>query len=473
MDEFVVQIPKATLNAYKGNYLVREMTEARKYLIETIYKKRSFSKTELTCKLKCGILTPDVIDYFVHENEEPLNDKDILDIKEKSVELRDKFKEQFEIDEFLEGEIEEFRVFNPRTNLKISNLLPRSKRIKIFDDKSDAENICPLGLTQIQIKSEKNSVLNKIDKSTNNVKKNSEKLNNMRHECESNCTKNISIFKAKYLNTLDRNTFLEVVFVCDVCLSIFRDQKMVFSHIDELNHISASIFLREKSSIVNKSELKYIVNRCSIKSLKNTFATGVFCPNRECSFFFGFTSTSILACGLHYQYFHNSSEQIFSRANLKNELTFEMKKIHECVDCKMIYKKLSDLVLHLRVTGHFPHSSSNEINLLVCPSENCKFKSTNFHIFKMHVRNHPASQQLFNNTSSSDSKAKIKVLIYTFNSGYSHFPSFRNESKDNKHELEAIENLLELNKPFMQVPGFVDLNSRLSEQKFNLTSQNK
>jgi hypothetical protein len=48
---------KNSLDFYKDINLVDDMTEL---------KTRSSKKTELESKLKCGMLTSDVIDYFVH-----------------------------------------------------------------------------------------------------------------------------------------------------------------------------------------------------------------------------------------------------------------------------------------------------------------------------------------------------------------------------------------------------------------------
>jgi hypothetical protein len=89
MDEFIVNLPTESLNAYTGNYLVNEMKKARKYLVKTIYKDRSIVKTELESKLKCGILTQDVLDYFVHGKRESVDEKQYYGEEE-------------------EGEIEEF-----------------------------------------------------------------------------------------------------------------------------------------------------------------------------------------------------------------------------------------------------------------------------------------------------------------------------------------------------------------------------
>ena len=447
MEEFVLQIPKETLNAYKGIYQVSEMNEARKNIIEALYNTRSYSKIELTSKLKCGVLTSDVIDYFVHGYKESINNYDGFEIEENKktcvVDQREETSIAERFNEKEEGEIDEFDDFAFKTKNQISNLEPP---VEIIDN-----------VTEI--------ILCELNESINNQEIISQELINMRHECENNCKKNISNFKPKYSK---KNLILEVVFVCDICSFTSHDQKMTCFHIDQLNHISASVYLREKSFLANKSNLKYIVSRSSFKSLQNSLATGVFCPNRECSFFFGFDSTSILSCGLHYQYFHNSDKQIFSAASLKNESAFEMNKVHECPSCKLVFKKLSNLAKHLKESGHFPQSSSNEICLLICPVDNCKFKSIHIHAFKMHVLNHSGVVNLFKEQVTviqNEPKVNIRVLIYKVNSCYSHFPQIKKTSQDYEHELKAVANLLDLNKWYMHLPKYVDYISWLTQRQ--------
>ena len=102
------------------------------------------------------------------------------------------------------------------------------------------------------------------------------------HGCKENCLKNIKI------SELDASTRISynLVFVCDVCFTIFQDQEMALFHINDFNHISASEFLMDKPMLNNNGSLKYVVNRCSIKSSSKNHSYGVFCPRDDCHFYF-------------------------------------------------------------------------------------------------------------------------------------------------------------------------------------------
>ena len=273
MDEFKEILQKNTLDSYKGIYLVDDMTEARKYLIETFYKARSRSKTELESKLKCGMLTQDVIDYFVHGKKDSIGKEKNYDAVE-SQEQSPKIK-IYNLEEGEEDEEED--CFE-----KIKNNSIIASREKILNN-SD-KRLVKLKQTTSNIKKEKRYRFDLIsDENESNIKKRLSHLPLIDHACKKICLENIK----KSTPTMTRLMLrfdCDLVFVCDICWAIFYVQEMALLHLNKYDHISASEFLIRKSDIEHKRSLKSIVNRCSIKSLSKRQSVGVFCP--KCLFYF-------------------------------------------------------------------------------------------------------------------------------------------------------------------------------------------
>ena len=269
MNDCEMQLPKDTLDGYKGSYLVDGMNAARKCLIEEVYKTRSKSKIELESKLKCGMLSPDVLDYFVHEKINSIDEKDYYGEEEDG-----------EIEEF--GDFEIKSVSEKDSESKINELPVERANEKIEDESNYVENS-----ERSKPRLDKKNHLHHLMKTRNKNKLKSSKksqlkmrlshIPNMDHKCKKNCPENLNIS----VTNAKKSTDQELVFVCDVCTSRFHSPEMALFHINRFDHISASEFLTEKSSL-----LKSIVNRCSIKSSSKNQSVGVFCPNRKCSFYF-------------------------------------------------------------------------------------------------------------------------------------------------------------------------------------------
>jgi len=389
-----VEIPKEKTTL--GDYDVKEIKKARKYLLKAIYESRTKSKTELESKLKCGILTQDVLEYFVDEKRDSIDEKDYC----------------------IEDEEEEFW----------------DKRIVILDLKENhLEKDSKLLVEATKAESHQKSRLNSNNLNAEDDLHDKDSFSSAKrlvHGCKENCLKNIKI------SELDASTRISynLVFVCDVCFAIFQDQEMALFHLNDFDHISASEFLMDKPMLNNDGSLKYVVNRCSIKSSSKNHSYGVFCPRDDCHFYF---NNSILACGLHYQYHHNSHHQVYSLARFIRESSFKIGRTHSCIDCKTKFDRLHQLISHLSKTKHFPESlSPNEINLYQCQFDICQYKSVHFHSFKQHIIK--CHSYFFNGrwTSSKNNETKVTVKVSTYEkpSGYLHFPRFSKGLEDHKNE---------------------------------------
>lgn len=473
-NDYEISLPKETLDSYKGSYPIKEMTEARKFLIETFFKKRSKSKLELESKLKFGILSADVIDYFVHEKKNILNDET-------------SFSEEEEDEERLVIAHDDKSENNLDMLNDLDNLSPNLRKLKttISENESINKSLPPTPISQVSSSNtdcteniaSQNPIFTNSDNPVASPSQNSN-LNiidsnlklckdlGMEHKCgEINlCLKNLSSHINEPYKTLQNN----LVYVCDICFSVFRLRDSAKKHIDSCNHISASEYLlgesTDKTLASSERTLKYMKNRCSLKQTLEPRDTGIFCPKRECSFYF---SDSILACGLHFQYLHNSEEQIYAMATFKKEVELEISKPHVCPDskCRFKFKKLTDLTNHLCQTKHYPESGVNEVNLFICSFDDCKFRSVNFGTFKTHVITH----SYFNKPSmigQEEPKVNVKVRTFYSPTHYLHLPHMKpNVSEDNKNEMEAIEDLLELNKSHL---GYTHLNTRLKARRDEL-----
>ena len=88
MDDYTIQAPnkEEPYENYKGFYSVDDFRQVRKFMLDECYSKQGTTKTKLVCKLKCGILSSDVIDYFIHEKKDlPDDDADSLPENDNSI----------------------------------------------------------------------------------------------------------------------------------------------------------------------------------------------------------------------------------------------------------------------------------------------------------------------------------------------------------------------------------------------------
>lgn len=177
--------------------------------------------------------------------------------------------------------------------------------------------------------------------------------------------------------------------------------------------------------------------RCSVRSTIYNGKLAIFCP--LCQFCF---MDSILAASLHYKYCHSltKEDQIYSVCERDRSVYVVIEKIHTCPTCKIKFKKLSDLANHLLNTAHFPQNQQNEINVLICPFDNCYFKSTKFFSFKTHILGHA-----FFNKPDNDIKLEVKVDVYRAPKTYCHIVPFKENcttESERINEVAAIDELL-------------------------------
>lgn len=256
----------------------------------------------------------------------------------------------------------------------------------------------------------------------------------------------------------------KLIYICDFCHYDCDNEITIKEHLEKKEHGTASEFWQEiksndqvskespkvsaydeyfKSAVEStKKSIISIKNRCSIKNnissdIKNF---EVFCPKCGCHF-----DHKILAACLHFKSIHspNRTDEVYLIGELIRTDSYEINKVHSCNVCNVKFKKLSDLANHLKNSGHFPGSRKNEMNIFFCPFDNCGFKSTRYFIFKNHIMLHP----FFNNPKVDKfCSIAVKVGIYSIPKEYYHLPiNLEKTEVDNKNELEAINDLLELN----------------------------
>ena len=151
---------------------------------------------------------------------------------------------------------------------------------------------------------------------------------------------------------------------------------------------------------------------------KVNFFSKVFCP--KCHFYFGLNT---IACGLHYKYTHNPDDLLYSLSILDNQQKIDITKSHSCPECKIQFKKLSDLNNHLNSTGHFPGPIKNKILVFMCPFDDCGFHTSSFFPFKTHLVGH----SYFNKPMykfDEEPRVKVTVNIFPVPNKFFHISSF-------------------------------------------------
>lgn len=224
-------------------------------------------------------------------------------------------------------------------------------------------------------------------------------------------------------------------------------------HLRGENHCSASEYVLEDQpsneaantgSLFNGRRIVFLKKRCSIQNFKSTDELAVFCPKPDCRLFM---STNILACALHFKYAHSgqSDMEIFSMGKLDRVLELEIEKKHNCPECKHYHSKLVTLVDHLKRSKHFPEPKEDEINVFVCPFDDCHFKTVLFFSFKTHILNH----KFFTNGGE---RVMCKIDVYKAPSEFYHVTRFGENSghESIKWEIDCerrvLGDLLELHK---------------------------
>lgn len=151
-----------------------------------------------------------------------------------------------------------------------------------------------------------------------------------------------------------------------------------------------------------------------------------------------------------------------------------MEKKHNCPECKQYHKQLVSLVDHLKRTKHFPSAAENEINVYVCPFDDCYFKTVVFFSFKTHLLGHRFFTAPLPQGSGSE-KVMCKILVYTAPDSFYHVTRFGVNSDGNDKiewerecERKAIADLLELHKN----QQFSELNKVLKARKEELGPSN-
>jgi len=291
MNNLEVQLPEETLDDYKGVYFVDDMNAARKYLIEATYRTRSRSKIELESKLKCGMLTSDVIDYFVYGKRDSIDEKiysdNIEDGEEEDVNCYN-----LEEENYFEHIIKNspINLFKTSSDKNTSISFPDQRLVEIKESPHDAERTIEKNAKFELDYDPLSHETRPKSKSPNseNLKKPLSHPSNMDHACKKRCLENIKKPDGD-VSTMTRFGY-KLVFVCDLCRAIFEKKEMALFHVNSYDHISASEFFIKKSALKDKKDsLESIVNRCSIKSSRKRRTGGVFCPNRMCSFYFEYS----------------------------------------------------------------------------------------------------------------------------------------------------------------------------------------
>lgn len=389
------------LEQYDGFYPKKEIAKAKRQLYDDFHKSTARTLLEIIVKKKCGILTNDVVDYKLYDKKpcedfneslEFINPKFDETKEEKTVEITQN--ENDKIIEIETGEIEFISEFD-----KVATI--SQKHEEVYSNNS---------ITQI-------------------------------HACEEKfCPRNIKI------NSSNKIPLRNIIYVCDFCQHTVCLEENMKKHLKEYDHYSSTEYLYEKNESPVKSnffmndylpKIYSLKSRASIKNLNTNGTFRVFCP--QCSMCFDIDT---LACAVHYNFAHSGKNDfIYSISELKREETINIDKKHQCSTCQKPFKKLTDLVAHLDITKHFPHTKKDEINLFECPFDNCYFSAIYYFSFKQHLLSHP-----FFNRPKEESpflNVDVKFKVYSVPTSFYHIPAFCEEIAEDKHEeIKSIDCLL-------------------------------
>jgi hypothetical protein len=378
-------VPNSKVFNYNGKYRIIELEKARKHLINRLYDsnhKNEFEKTthEIILKRKLGIYSQDVLDFYK---------KGIM----------------------------------PKCISLDKNLNNTNDEDFIIDD----------------------TVVKEISKSDDNINQDNSLKNvpldiEQTHICDEVlmfCPKNIGLFNEISDEFSKKN--LSIIFLCDSCKTLMNLEDNMVKHLNEKQHISASIYC------YNEDKEFYLHSRCKIKNLDyRSLEMCVFCLK----FYFYFGS-NILACCLHFKYVHkqhNNNELVYSVSNLPIKvIDIDLSREYKCLTCFLKFKKLTDFTYHLENTKHFPFAENeNLINVFFCPIEECQFRSIVYSAFKIHILTHPYVQKIFDN-QKNDEKFTAKVKVYEKPKYFFHVRKFNGKLYSDKiDELDGIESLLEI-----------------------------
>lgn len=414
---------------YTGNYPKEEIKKGRKQIYDDLYRNEAHSLLEIIVKRKCGILTQDVADYYLHDicpssADELTNSNFDSDISLYSIEInQDKSQQNDEKENKIESPNKE-KVIDNKKLTEASEILDVDKKngsfsFEVFDDQDVYEN----SLVQV-------------------------------HLCEKKvCLRNIKICSIK---DFPNN---RIIYICDFCHHSVGIESNMLKHLKEADHYSASEYIIDSTN--NTSVISGLISRSSVRNVDVTDSLRVFCP--KCNQCF---DNSTLACGIHYEYIHSGkNEYIYSLGKLKREESFEIGKKHICIECDKKFKKLTDLIVHIDNFKHFPSPAIDEINVFECPFDDCSFTSIHLFTFKTHLLTHKYYNKPKDELCTDEISVKLK--IYSKPTGFMHIPQYRSDEKfsDKKEELNAIDSLLDILKGH---PDTNDQTKRLKQRKDHL-----
>ena len=271
------------------------------------------------------------------------------------------------------------------------------------------------------------------------------------------CQKDVQICKNQ-----DCDNMTSYSYICDMCSTLLNSKADITKHLNEKQHVSASIYLMSYSTTT-----LYLKSRCKIKIPNaSDLEINVMCP--QCYFPFG---ANILACCLHYYYLHkpNSCNSIIYSVSEMPIKEFEIELINEnkCLECDTTFNRLQSLFNHINSTRHFPFPENGDfVNVFYCPYDDCEFKSIDYPSLRCHALEH---NKTLNYPKHELKRAKIKV--YKKPKEFFHVKHFDDESLfDRIDELAAIESSLNLLKGHPMHKKFI---KRLEARKRKLIDLTK